>query len=85
MLKRAAFEHRLHLAECWMVGDILDDIEAGRRAGCRAVLVDRGGETEWRGGPNRAPDAIVPRFDAAAELVLRASRSPARSLSRGAA
>ena len=30
-----------------MVGDILDDVEAGRRAGCRTVLVDNGGETEW--------------------------------------
>ena len=30
-----------------MVGDILDDVEAGRRAGCRTVLLDNGNETEW--------------------------------------
>ena len=34
MLYRAAYEHRIDLARSWMIGDILDDIEAGRRAGC---------------------------------------------------
>ncbi|MFO1287685.1 MAG: HAD hydrolase-like protein [Rubrivivax sp.] len=29
-------------------GDTLDDVEAGRRAGCNAVLVETGGETEWQ-------------------------------------
>jgi histidinol-phosphate phosphatase family protein len=74
LLIDAAREHALDLSQSWMIGDILDDIEAGNRAGCRSVLVDRGGETEWRGGALRAPDAIVYRFDAAAEIVLRAAR-----------
>ena len=30
----------------WMIGDILDDVEAGRRAGCRSVLLDVGNETD---------------------------------------
>lgn len=38
MLLRAAREHGLTLAGSSMVGDILNDIEAGRRAGCRTVL-----------------------------------------------
>jgi histidinol phosphatase-like enzyme len=30
MLRRAAREHGLDLARSWVIGDILDDIEAGR-------------------------------------------------------
>lgn len=52
LLLRAAAELRLDLAVSWMVGDILDDIEAGNRAGCRTILVDLGTEspprTPWR-------------------------------------
>lgn len=44
MLLRAARELDIDLAHSWFVGDILDDIEAGHRAGCRAVLVDLGTE-----------------------------------------
>jgi D-glycero-D-manno-heptose 1,7-bisphosphate phosphatase len=44
MLLSAAAEHDLDLSRSWMVGDILDDIEAGNRAGCRTVLVDLGTE-----------------------------------------
>ncbi len=44
MLLRAAAELNLDLEQSWFVGDILDDIEAGRRAQCRTVLVDLGTE-----------------------------------------
>lgn len=74
MLLRAASEHGLLLAHSWMIGDILDDIEAGRRAGCRSVLIDNGNETEWKQGPMRKPDAVVARFDEAAALIHQASR-----------
>src|SRR5690348_8254845 len=40
MLLRAAAELHLDLANSWFVGDILDDVEAGNRAGCRTILVD---------------------------------------------
>jgi len=53
----------------WMVGDILDDVEAGRRAGCGTVLVDCGNETEWIGGALRTPDFIVPTLDRAAQVI----------------
>jgi len=44
MLLCAASDLDIDLTESWFVGDILDDIEAGRRAGCRTVLVDLGTE-----------------------------------------
>jgi D,D-heptose 1,7-bisphosphate phosphatase len=39
MLFEAASEQRLDLGRSWMIGDAARDIEAGRRAGCRTILV----------------------------------------------
>jgi histidinol-phosphate phosphatase family protein len=72
MLLAAARELHLDLGRSWMVGDILDDVEAGRRAGCRTVLLDLGSETEWRRGPMRAPDAVCTSLPEAAEEILAA-------------
>lgn len=44
MVLRAARQHQLDLQRSWLVGDILDDIEVGNRAGCTTVLVDLGTE-----------------------------------------
>ena len=58
MLLRAARDLELDLRSSWFVGDILDDIEAGNRAGCRTVLVDLG--TEQRPGQQiRHPDFVA--------------------------
>jgi D-glycero-D-manno-heptose 1,7-bisphosphate phosphatase len=45
LLLRAARELDLALERSWFIGDILDDVEAGNRAGCRTVLVDLGTES----------------------------------------
>jgi D-glycero-D-manno-heptose 1,7-bisphosphate phosphatase len=42
MLEEAARDHGIDLARCWMVGDKKIDVECGRRAGCRSVLVRTG-------------------------------------------
>src|SRR5438874_6812130 len=44
MLLEAAADLNIDLHRSWFVGDILDDIEAGNRAGCRTILVDLGTE-----------------------------------------
>lgn len=59
LLLQAAARHDLDLAASWLVGDILDDVEAAHRAGCRAIFFDRGHETEWRRGTGRVPDRHV--------------------------
>lgn len=71
LLLKAARRLRVPLRDCWMVGDILDDVETGRRAGCRAVFVDTGGETEWRPGRYRTPDFRVTDLAACARIILR--------------
>lgn len=70
MLLRAAHAHRLDLASSWLIGDILDDVEAGNRAGCRTVLLDNGHETEWLDGEYRVPTARVADLHEAARFVV---------------
>ena len=74
LLLDAAATHAVELERSWMIGDILDDVEAGNRAGCRTVLVDRGNETRWRAGRLRNPNAIVYQFADAAEFILDGAR-----------
>jgi phosphoglycolate phosphatase-like HAD superfamily hydrolase len=57
-----------------MVGDILDDVEAGQRASCRTVLLDVGGETEWRPGPGRQPHHVAGDLWEAARLIAGSPR-----------
>lgn len=41
LLLDAARQLDLDLSACWMIGDKETDVEAGRHAGCRAILVSR--------------------------------------------
>jgi histidinol phosphatase-like enzyme len=73
MLLQAAGQHALDLERSWMVGDTLDDVEAGHRAGCRAILIDNGNETEWRAGPDRHADVVVTNLAQAARIIVSAA------------
>ena len=55
---------------CWVVGDILDDVEAAHRAGCRAILFDSGGETEWADSPLRRPEFTTSSMSDVASHIL---------------
>ena len=58
MVLRAVADLGLDPRRSWFVGDILDDVEAGNRAGCRTILVDLGTEPP----PERAvrrPDFVA--------------------------
>jgi len=70
LLQEAARVHGVDLAGSWMVGDILDDIEAGTRAGCRTVLLDVGNETEWKSSPLRVPTHRVAGWREAERAIL---------------
>lgn len=69
MIERAAGERGLDASASWMVGDILDDVEAGRRAGCRTVLLDSGHETRWERSPDREPHYVVRDLMHAAAII----------------
>lgn len=67
---RAAKEMDIDLSESWMIGDILNDVEAGKRSNCKTILLDNGNETEWVSNSKRIPDFIVNHWKAAAEIIL---------------
>ncbi|RIK74712.1 MAG: HAD family hydrolase [Planctomycetota bacterium] len=70
LLLRAAKELSLDLRRSWMIGDILDDVEAAHLAGCRAILLLNGGETQWVVAARRAPDAVARDLAGAATRIL---------------
>lgn len=73
MFHRAARELGLALSDSWMIGDFLDDIAAAKRAGCRAILLNNGGETEWKlDEPARRPDYLVDSIAEAIETIIAA-------------
>ena len=67
MLLDAAARLGVDLASSFMVGDRWKDLEAGRRAGCRVVFVDRGYDEEVR----VEPDAVVGDLGDAARWILK--------------
>lgn len=71
LLWRAARDLGLDLSRSWLIGDILDDIETGVRAGCRTVLVSPEGRTREELSPGRTPDRVAADLREAAEFILR--------------
>lgn len=71
LLLKAAGAYGINLKESWMLGDILDDVEAGNRAGCRTILIDPLGQERRRmSGGYRTPSFIAENFGEATDLVL---------------
>lgn len=74
MLFRAAREHNIDLRSSWMIGDILNDIEAGNMAGCKTILIHNGNETEWEMTAERTPDYMAKNINEAVYYVLEINR-----------
>jgi len=81
MLLAASKDLELDLAESWMVGDTSSDIEAGKRAGCRTILLD------GRSGRERLkPDQVIPDYRAVnLKEVVNIIKMHARTLRKQAA
>ncbi len=72
LLLKAKLDHDIDLHRSWFIGDILNDVESGRRAGCRTVLINNGHETEWQvASPLRKPHAMVSNFKEAVDVILQ--------------
>ena len=69
LIVRAAKEQGIDVSRSWFIGNILDDVEAGRRAGLRTVLINNGKETEWALSMQRLPHHIVSDFLEAARVI----------------
>lgn len=69
MILQAARLYDIDLSRSWMIGDILNDVEAGNRAGCKTILLNNGHETEWVASELRKPTAIVSSFEEAVKAI----------------
>lgn len=70
MLLHAADMIGIDLAQSWMIGDILHDVEAGNRAGCRSLLINNGNETMWEKGAYRTPAYMAGHLLDAADFIV---------------
>jgi len=76
MLLDAARDLELDLAMSFMVGDRWRDIDAGRRAGCRTIFIDRA----YAEPRPSAPDAVVADLaEAATWILVNFAKEEARS------
>jgi D-glycero-D-manno-heptose 1,7-bisphosphate phosphatase len=75
MLLKAAHDFKLNLGGSVMVGDRWRDTEAGRRAGCRTVFVDRG----YSEPAPKDPDAVVSDLAEAAAWITSRGREESRT------
>jgi D-glycero-D-manno-heptose 1,7-bisphosphate phosphatase len=82
LLLRAAIKCGVDLQKAWMIGDLLRDMEAGKRVGCRTILVHNGDQTEWHLRTTRLPDYIVSNLEQAARVII--TRNAARRNLRSA-
>lgn len=71
LLKKALEELAAESNGSWMIGDVLDDIEAGNIIGSQTILLNNGGETEWLMNSIRMPSFIASSFTEATEHILR--------------
>jgi D-glycero-D-manno-heptose 1,7-bisphosphate phosphatase len=82
MLERGARELGVDLAQSYMVGDTLRDVECGQTAGALAIMVRTGyGQGELEYHPKR--DCVIPDYTAA-DLLDAAAWIVARERGRGA-
>ncbi len=80
MIVRAANEHEVDLSRSWFIGDILNDVEAGRRAGCQTILIDNGNETEWVVSPLRIPHYVAADLAEAAQFICTGAEGQRRKV-----
>ncbi len=73
LLLRAVKDFNIDVKQSWMVGDILNDVEAGKAAGCKTILLKNGNETEWIMNEKRQPDFVAENLLEAANLIVENS------------
>jgi D-glycero-D-manno-heptose 1,7-bisphosphate phosphatase len=73
MLEEASREHGLDLSRSWMVGDKTCDVECGKNAGLRTVLVETG---HGKDHLDCGADAVVPDIGYAADFILKELACP---------
>jgi D-glycero-D-manno-heptose 1,7-bisphosphate phosphatase len=69
LIIQAAKELDIDLSASWVIGDILNDVEAGNLAGCKSILINNGNETEWFMDKMRIADYTVKNMEEAVRKI----------------
>jgi D-glycero-D-manno-heptose 1,7-bisphosphate phosphatase len=65
----AALQLEIDPRDCWVVGDSVSDVEAGNRAGCRTILIER--DHDVRAAAKAIPpDVRVPDFASVVSAII---------------
>jgi D-glycero-D-manno-heptose 1,7-bisphosphate phosphatase len=78
LLLNAARDLKIDLPRSWMVGDIWADTEAGNRAGCRTVLIEKPYDLQRQFIDQSRPTFQVTNWDEAVEIIQAADRGSLR-------
>lgn len=70
LLIQAAIDFNVDLRRSWMIGDVLDAVEAGQMAGCRTIMLTNGQETNWNMTERRWPDFLAANMLEAGSSIL---------------
>lgn len=73
LVLQAAKEHDIDLKHSFVVGDLQMDIELGKVAGCKSILI---GDAPLVNGEKVNPDAIAVDLREAAQIILRMEGGP---------
>lgn len=71
LLINAAWTLNIDLRRSWMIGDIAADSEAGNRAGCRTILIEKPYDPILKVNEASQPDFIAESWAQAGEIILR--------------
>lgn len=74
LILRAIDEMEIDLSRSWMIGDILNDVEAGHRAGCKAIMINNGSETRWASGAFRFPEYFAGGLAEASKYIVASEK-----------
>ncbi len=73
LILKAVADFLVDVTQSWMIGDILNDAEAGKSAGCQTILITNGNETEWIMNEKRQPDYTANNLLEAAKIIVENS------------
>ncbi len=82
LLLKAAKDFDIDLNQSWMIGDILNDVEAGKEAGCKTILIDNGNETEWLLNEHRTPHFKAKDLHETADIITKGENKNAKRSSK---
>lgn len=74
LLLKASRDLGIDLSQSWMVGHILNDVEAGNRAGCKSVMINDGSEKTWVSGAYRFPEYFASDLAEASKYIVGADK-----------